>query len=47
MGAAPGEVIFVDDSPQHVAGAKEAGLNACHLADGVEVEALLSEVLKA
>ena len=47
MGAAPGEVIFVDDSPQHVAGAKEAGLNACHLAYGVEVEALLSELLKA
>jgi HAD superfamily hydrolase (TIGR01509 family) len=28
MGMKPAEVLFIDDSPQHVEGAKLAGLNA-------------------
>ena len=27
----PSETLFIDDSPQHIAGAKKAGLNAYHL----------------
>jgi putative hydrolase of the HAD superfamily len=39
-GLTPAETLFIDDSPQHVAGAKEAGLQAYHLIDGVEITEL-------
>jgi putative hydrolase of the HAD superfamily len=34
----PSETLFIDDSPQHVEGARQVGLQALHLIDGVRVE---------
>jgi FMN phosphatase YigB (HAD superfamily) len=34
------ETLFIDDSPQHVEGARKAGLHAYHLADGEGVTSL-------
>ena len=31
------KTLFIDDSPQHVAGAKRAGLDALHLKHGVDI----------
>lgn len=45
MNCAPEEVIFIDDSPQHVQGALQVGIQALHLADGVSVEQLLEPYL--
>jgi len=39
------EVIFIDDSIQHVEGAKSIGINAYHLIDN-DVINLLNEVLE-
>ena len=33
----PSTTLFIDDSPQHVAGALKAGLVAFHLTDGVDI----------
>lgn len=33
-GLSPNETLFIDDSPQHIEGAKKAGLNAYHLTGG-------------
>jgi FMN phosphatase YigB (HAD superfamily) len=38
------ETLFIDDSPQHVEGAKRFGLSALHLKDGVRVEEILQLV---
>jgi glucose-1-phosphatase len=38
------ETLFIDDSPQHVEGARQAGLQALHLQDGIRVEELLMKV---
>ena len=35
------ETLFIDDSPQHIAGALKAGLNAYHLKDGEKISQLL------
>lgn len=36
----PAETLFVDDSPQHIEGARRCGLNAYHLKDGETIETL-------
>jgi len=33
----PATTLFIDDSPQHIIGAKKAGIHAFHLQDGMEV----------
>lgn len=33
----PAKTLFIDDSPQHIAGAKKAGIHAFHLQDGMEI----------
>ncbi len=38
------ETLFIDDSPQHVAGALKAGLKAYHLQDGEKISALCVDV---
>ncbi|QTN38044.1 HAD family phosphatase [Cryomorphaceae bacterium] len=40
LGMEPSETLFIDDSPQHVEGAKEAGLNAYHLTPGSSILSL-------
>jgi len=37
------ETLFIDDSPQHVEGALEAGLKAYHLKDGEQILSLFRE----
>ena len=39
----PKETLFIDDSPQHVEGARLCGLNACHLKDGQDVTDLFDD----
>ena len=36
----PAETLFIDDSPQHIEGARRCGLNAYHLKDGETIETL-------
>lgn len=38
----PSETLFIDDSPQHVEGARVAGLQVLHLEKGREVQSLFS-----
>lgn len=38
----PEETLFIDDSPQHIEGAKKCGLRTHHLADKETVESLFS-----
>lgn len=45
-GINPAETLFIDDSPQHIEGAKKAGLNAFHLKDEVDVTELFDKDLK-
>jgi putative hydrolase of the HAD superfamily len=33
----PSTTLFIDDSPQHIEGARKAGIHAFHLQDGMEV----------
>lgn len=33
----PAETLFIDDSPQHLVGARECGLQTLHLQDGMDV----------
>lgn len=42
-GLAPEETLFIDDSPQHLAGAQACGLQAFHLADGMDVTDLFDD----
>ena len=39
-GIDPKETLFIDDSPQHIEGAKQAGLNAFHLKDSTDITEL-------
>lgn len=39
----PKETLFIDDSPQHLAGARACGLHALHLQDGMDVTELFGE----
>lgn len=39
--------IFIDDSPQHVEGARNFGLTAWHLEDGMRVEELIRKMIPA
>jgi putative hydrolase of the HAD superfamily len=41
----PSETIFIDDSIQHVIGAKEAGLYALHLSESEPLETLVDKAL--
>ena len=34
----PAETLFIDDSPQHIEGARQCGLQAYHLKDGETIE---------
>jgi putative hydrolase of the HAD superfamily len=36
----PAETLFIDDSPQHIEGARRCGLQAYHLQDGETIETL-------
>lgn len=40
----PKEVLFIDDSPQHIEGAKELGLYTHHLIDSEEVSTLFPDI---
>jgi FMN phosphatase YigB (HAD superfamily) len=42
-GLDPSETIFIDDSPQHIEGARLAGLNAYHLTGGETLPDLLGQ----
>ena len=42
-GLAPEETLFIDDSPQHLVGARACGLNVLHLQDGMDVTELFGE----
>ena len=44
-GINPQETLFIDDSPQHVEGARKIGLNAFHLKDEVDITELFDEDL--
>jgi FMN phosphatase YigB (HAD superfamily) len=44
QGLNPEETLFVDDSPQHVAGAEKVGLHAVHLSSGERVEECLQRL---
>ena len=37
------EVLFIDDSPQHIEGAKKIGLNTYHLKNGEEITTLFAD----
>ena len=39
----PEETLFIDDSPQHLVGARAAGLQTLHLQDGMDVTDLFDE----
>ena len=39
----PEETLFIDDSPQHLVGARAAGLQSLHLADGMSLEELFDD----
>ena len=39
----PSTTLFIDDSPQHIEGARLAGINAFHLKDGIDVCSLFGE----
>ncbi|MCQ2285092.1 MAG: HAD family phosphatase [Bacteroidales bacterium] len=39
----PSETLFIDDSPQHLIGAKACGLQTLHLQDGMDVADLFDE----
>jgi putative hydrolase of the HAD superfamily len=42
IGSDPGKVLFIDDSPQHIEGAKKAGLCALHLTDPTDLYTVFS-----
>ena len=39
----PNEVLFIDDSLQHIEGAKKIGIICCHLKDGEDITTLFSD----
>lgn len=42
QGLKPATTLFIDDSPQHVEGARTAGLQAVHLVSGMDIQAVFS-----
>lgn len=42
-GLVPEETLFIDDSPQHLAGASECDLQTLHLQDGMDITNLFDE----
>lgn len=44
-GLAPAETLFIDDSVQHVEGARQAGLQGIHLRQDTELDRLLAPLL--
>jgi glucose-1-phosphatase len=43
LGTTPAQALFIDDSPDNVAGARQAGLDACHYSDPAILAADLRE----
>ena len=39
----PADTLFIDDSPQHLVGARACGLQTIHLQDGMDVTELFDE----
>ena len=39
------EVIFIDDSPQHIASAKKLGIHCHHLLDNEDITALFPDII--
>ena len=42
----PTEVFFIDDSPQHIEGAKKLGIQTYHLQDNEEIIALFPDIIQ-
>ena len=45
IGCTGGECLFIDDSVQHIAGAKSSGINAYHLQVGEDIVDVLPDLL--
>ena len=41
----PNEVLFIDDSPQHIEGAKRLGIQSHHLQDNEEITTLFPDII--
>ena len=41
---APNEVLFIDDSPQHIEGAKKLGIKTHHLQHNEEITTLFPDI---
>ena len=41
-----GEVLFIDDSPQHIESAKRLGINCCLLLDGEDITTLFPDIIQ-
>ena len=39
------EVIFIDDSPQHIASAKKLGIHCHHLLDNEDITSLFPDII--
>ena len=42
----PKEVLFIDDSPQHIKGARELGIQTYHLKDNEDVSSVLPDIIQ-
>ena len=42
----PNEVLFIDDSPQHIEGAKKLGIQTYHLQDNEEITTVLPGIIQ-
>ena len=40
------EVLFIDDSPQHIEGAKELGIHTYHLKDNEEITTVFPDIVQ-
>jgi len=40
------EVLFIDDSPQHIEGAKKLGIQTCHLKDDEEITTVFPDIVQ-
>ena len=43
----PNEVLFIDDSPQHIEGAKKLGIICYHLKDGEDITTLFPDKVQS
>jgi len=43
----PNEVLFIDDSPQHIEGVKKIGIICCHLKDGEDITTLFPDKVQS